>query len=120
MTPDELNKLDAELVVKEKALVAQLEEIASKNPVIPGDYEPKMPNYGRDDEENINEAAALPEIVAMTDALERQLKEVRETRNKIRMGTYGTCSNCGSPIAPKRLQALSTAILCIDCVHKLT
>ena len=119
MTPDELKKLDIELAEKEKRLVMQLEEIASKNPVISGDYEPKMPNYGNDYEENVNEASALPEIVAMTGELEQQLKEVHETREKIKVGTYGICSNCGSPIAPERLKVLLTATLCINCAqHK--
>jgi RNA polymerase-binding protein DksA len=30
-------------------------------------------------------------------------------------GTYGTCTNCGKPIAEERLEARPWASLCIDC-----
>jgi DnaK suppressor protein len=34
---------------------------------------------------------------------------------RIEAGTYGTCENCGKPIAPARLEAMPWATLCIDC-----
>lgn len=117
MTNEELKKLDAELTEKESRLVKQLDEMATQNPAIKGDYDPKMPDYGNDDEENLNEATVLPDIVAMTDELERQLKDVRETRQKIKEGTYGSCSNCKSPIPSERLKALPTARFCISCAQ---
>ncbi|MFL6127197.1 TraR/DksA C4-type zinc finger protein [Actinophytocola sp.] len=30
-------------------------------------------------------------------------------------GTYGTCTRCGSPIAPERLDALPATTTCIRC-----
>jgi RNA polymerase-binding protein DksA len=43
-------------------------------------------------------------LVQITTALER-----------LEAGTYGTCTNCGKPIAEERLEAMPWASLCIDC-----
>lgn len=32
--------------------------------------------------------------------------------------TYGTCTSCGQPIAPARLEAIPWAPTCIDCARK--
>jgi RNA polymerase-binding transcription factor len=37
---------------------------------------------------------------------------------RIDAGTYGICVNCGSQIAPERLEAMPWATLCIDCKRK--
>lgn len=33
--------------------------------------------------------------------------------------TYGTCVNCGNPIAPERLEAIPWAPTCIECARKV-
>ena len=53
------------------------------------------------------EAAALKELSAIDAALERIAK-----------GTYGICVSCGEPIAPKRLEAVPTAMRCVVCKEK--
>jgi DnaK suppressor protein len=30
-------------------------------------------------------------------------------------GSYGTCDTCGKPIGDARLEALPTAVKCLDC-----
>lgn len=50
------------------------------------------------------EHSALAEIELITKALGR-----------LEIGTYGTCTACGSAIAPKRLEAMPAAGLCIRC-----
>ena len=44
-----------------------------------------------------------------------QLREVEEALRKIDDQTYGSCSICGKPIDPARLQALPQATLCLAC-----
>ena len=45
----------------------------------------------------------------------------RSTRRSKRIedGTYGTCTNCGKPIAEERLEARPWAGLCIDCQREV-
>ena len=52
------------------------------------------------------EQSALAEIELITGALAR-----------LEIGTYGTCTACGGAIAPKRLEAMPAAGLCIRCAH---
>lgn len=43
------------------------------------------------------------------------LKKIDYTLQKFETGEYGTCEQCGEPIAPKRLEARPVAQYCIDC-----
>ena len=51
-------------------------------------------------------------------SLDRQASLVRQIRSaihRIEDGTYGICRECEEEIAPKRLQAIPWAQLCIQC-----
>lgn len=89
MTPDELQKLYENLETEEKTLRDQLNKVANKNPAVKGDYEVRVPNYGDEDEENIQESVDLDSNIAMTRELETKLKEIEETMKKMKDGTYG-------------------------------
>lgn len=43
------------------------------------------------------------------------LAEVNAALQRIRIGTYGLCAECGEPISPGRLNALPWARLCLKC-----
>ncbi len=45
------------------------------------------------------------------DALDR----VRAALDRLEAGTYGTCARCGADIPAARLEAVPSAILCIQC-----
>ena len=49
---------------------------------------------------------------------EQVLAEIDAALKRIDAGTYGTCTNCGEPIAEERLEARPWATLCIDCKRK--
>jgi len=46
---------------------------------------------------------------------EHVLAEIEGALRRIDEGTYGTCVNCGKPIAEERLAAIPWATHCIDC-----
>lgn len=46
---------------------------------------------------------------------EHVLSEIEGALERIEAGTYGTCVNCGKPIAEERLAAIPWATHCIDC-----
>ena len=52
---------------------------------------------------------------ALVNKLVEGLEEVEHALAKLDKDTYGTCENCGEPIAPARLEARPEARLCIDC-----
>jgi DnaK suppressor protein len=45
------------------------------------------------------------------------LGQIYEALARIDSGTFGTCEDCGQPIAKPRLQAIPYAKLCIDCAR---
>ena len=89
MTEDELQKLDSDLEQEEKNLIDQLNRIANKNPLIKGDFEVRVPNYGDEDDENTQESVDLNNNFALTQELETKLNSIKKTRQKIKEGTYG-------------------------------
>lgn len=42
-------------------------------------------------------------------------REIARALDKLEDGTYGTCDDCGQPIAPERLEALVWATRCVSC-----
>jgi RNA polymerase-binding transcription factor len=68
-----------------------------------------------------SQAAAATQVfeqqrdLALRDRAIQQLGLVDAALARIDAGTFGTCTNCGKPIAAERLEALPWAALCIDC-----
>ncbi|MEI6241679.1 MAG: TraR/DksA C4-type zinc finger protein [Planctomycetia bacterium] len=50
---------------------------------------------------------------------EGTLEMVEQALERIRTKTYGSCEECGSVIAKKRLEAIPFAALCIRCAEKM-
>ena len=51
-------------------------------------------------------------------SLQDSLTEIREAKERIEQGTYGTCEDCEEDIQPKRLLAVPTASKCLSCQDK--
>jgi DnaK suppressor protein len=68
-----------------------------------------------------SQAAAATQVfeqqrdLALRDRAIQQLELVEAALVRIEAGTFGTCANCGKPIATERLEALPWAAWCIDC-----
>jgi RNA polymerase-binding transcription factor DksA len=71
------------------------------------------------DDEHDPEGATIAFERSQVDALVRQaqaqLAEVDAALDRVESGTYGTCTVCGHPIAPGRLEARPTAATCVEC-----
>ena len=55
---------------------------------------------------------------AMLDLARRQLGRVLGALQRIDTGTYGTCLDCGGPVAEGRLEAKPEAARCVACQAK--
>ncbi len=68
-----------------------------------------------------SQAAAASQVfeqqrdLALRDRAEQHLELVDAALTRLDDGTFGTCLNCGRPIAPARLEALPWAAHCIEC-----
>jgi RNA polymerase-binding protein DksA len=54
-------------------------------------------------------------LYSLTDGERTTLLHIDEALARIDEGTYGFCTNCGQPMAEKRLTAVPWAPYCVDC-----
>ncbi len=66
----------------------------------------------------VADALAELDIAGLRHTLQ-DLNEVDAALARLRDETYGTCVDCGEPIAPARLLAYPTARRCIECQQTL-
>ena len=52
---------------------------------------------------------------SLSDTERNLLMQIEEAFNRMKDGSYGTCTNCGAEIGEKRLQAVPWTPFCIDC-----
>lgn len=52
---------------------------------------------------------------SLSDGERNLLMSIDEAFNRMREGSYGTCTNCQNVIGEKRLQAVPWTSFCIDC-----
>jgi DnaK suppressor protein len=52
---------------------------------------------------------------SLSDTERNLLMQIEEAFTRMKDGAYGTCTNCGTVIGEKRLQAVPWTPFCIDC-----
>jgi DnaK suppressor protein len=74
--------------------------------------------YGNHTAEAASETSDAERDLALIDNLEQMRAQVNAALKRLDEGTYGTCSSCGKPIPPERLEALPFADQCVACKSK--
>lgn len=113
-----LAELKKALLEKRDKLTAQLETFAGKSKDLKGDFDTKFEQIGDRPEENASEVEVYENNLGVEHQLEKDLADINDALKKIDVGTYGTCSNCGSKpqaIDVKRLKAFPEAKTCLKC-----
>ena len=119
MTPEELERLRAQLIAQRDRLTAQLdymEHSMMRNSLRdttgdPSGYSTHLADAGTDHAER-EKAAQL------TSAEMRLLESINDALDRLERGKYGSCQDCGSSIGVRRLLAIPDAARCIDCQEK--
>lgn len=119
MDKNDLQKLADTLKNRLKEIDSELSAIASENPLVRGDFDVKVDDLGKSDEDAGQEAGELDRNQAMVNTLEKERRDIENTLEKITAGTYGKCETCSSAISPARLKAVPVASLCISCAQKV-
>ena len=57
--------------------------------------------------------------LTVLNTLQVSLRDVEAALLRLDAGTFGSCGNCGKAIGDKRLEAMPSAIYCIDCQSEL-
>jgi DnaK suppressor protein len=65
----------------------------------------------------VNESRELS--LATRSLLVERANKLAEALERLREGEYGTCQECGEPIAPARLRAVPEVTTCVRCQDRL-
>lgn len=74
----------------------------------------ELSNYDNHPADNATDLYDQERGIALTQFKEEELEEAKAALAAIEDGTYGKCSVCGKDIPFERLEALPTALTCID------
>lgn len=106
----------ASLLTEElKKLEAELKSVGRKNPENPADWEPlpeRLDILPADENEVADSIEGYEENTAILKQLEIRYNEVKRAIDRIKNGTYGHCTVCGSDIETDRLEANPAAETC--------
>lgn len=87
---------------------------------VPGDYETKFDDIGKDEGENASEVEEYADNLALENTLEKELKKINNALERIADDAYGICENCGEEIDIERFKVYPAAENCIKCKQKIT
>jgi len=109
-----LAELKQKLSEEQSRIQDELERIG-KQTTKAGDYSTNFNEMGEDEDENASEIEEYTDNLALEANLEKQLKDILESLEKIEHGTYGKCENCHKDISIERLMAYPSAKKCMEC-----
>lgn len=75
----------------------------------------KYPDYGFDEEDNIQEISDYETNLSIEEQLQILLKKIKAALKAIDDGTYGQCAKCNKAIEEGRLAIMPYANLCVTC-----
>lgn len=78
----------------------------------------KFPDYGTDEEDNLQELTDYESNLSLEDQMELLLGKVNVALKALEDGTYGQCSECKENIGKGRLSIMPYAELCVSCGGK--
>lgn len=119
MNKKDLNEIKEQLLTEKANLESELGKIAKKNPHNPDDYTAQFEEFGDDESDNTSEVVEYSMNLALEKTLEKSLKDVIKSLERIAKGDYGICKYCKQEITPERLKARPTSSACISCKTKL-
>lgn len=93
-------------------LRARLAELAERSDGIEDDLRQPLDADFAEQASDLADDEALEEVDSV---LHAEAAQIRAALLRIENGTYGTCANCGEPIASARLEAEPAATRCIKC-----
>ncbi len=99
---------------EQKKIQKELSSFTSPNPDDPNDFNANFPNYGDEEDDNVQEIEQFTVNKPLEIILEKKLRDVNSALDRLKKGTYGICKYTGNPIDKQRLLARPTSSSTID------
>ncbi len=112
-TRDSFNRIKRILLRQKSQVETEIKELDKKDPVLEDDLaessEPGTESWIAD---------VHNQKVAVKSSLMGLLSKIKNSLSRMKTGKYGKCENCGKAIEKKRLEAMPSATLCLNCSKK--
>jgi DnaK suppressor protein len=118
MDKDTITNIKKELLLKRDQLLDELKSITG-NVNNSAKQKVKFPDFGNKNDENAQEIDQYSTNLATEKVLEKTLRDINNTLDRIEKGKYGICKYCGKDIGKKRMLARPVASACVECKTKL-
>lgn len=115
-----LAEIKQNLLKEKERLGNELAKFTKKNPHVADDFDATFPDYGNEEDDNAREVAQYTANKPLEMTLERTLRDVNKTLERMEKGIYGICKYCQQPIEEKRLLARPISGACVSCKKTLT
>jgi len=100
-----------------RKLQAQKQELLTRAAEVHADITRSSGPLDKDFAEQVVEMENDAVLAGVGEATAAELAQINRALAQLDQGTYGICSNCGKPIAERRLQALPYSDRCITCAE---
>ena len=115
-----LQNIKHALVDEKQRLEDELGKFTKKNPHDAADFDATFPEYGDEEDDNAREVAQYTANKPLELTLEKTLRDVNQSLDRLAKDVYGICKYCDQPIEEKRLLARPTSSACVSCKKTLT
>lgn len=109
-----------QLLEEKEKMENELNKFSKRNAHVSDDFDTNFPDYGDKDDENAAEVADYITNKPLEESLEKNLRDITKTLERIDKGEYGICKYCGKTIEEKRLLARPASSACIECKKTIT
>lgn len=120
MKKDTLAKIKKGLLERKELIEKELGGFTEKDEHVKDNYRSKFPEFGDKEDENAKEIADYTDNLSVEFDLEKTLRDINKSLERIEKGTYGKCTYCGKEISEDRLLARPVSSACVECKEKLT
>jgi len=114
-----IEKIKKELLSRKERIEKDLAVFTKKDKHEKDEHRAKFPDFGNKSDENVQEIGEYSTNLATEKVLEKALRDINDSLDRIAKGTYGVCKYCGKEIGEKRLLARPVSSACIECKSKL-
>ncbi|MUV38461.1 uncharacterized protein JNUCC1_02299 [Lentibacillus sp. JNUCC-1] len=114
LTKEQLTESKQRLQKRKKELQEQLEDHFGKPYEQNKETTGELSNYDNHPGDHGTELFEQQKDLALNEHAETELEQIDEALQAIDKGTYGVCAVCGKDIPYERLEAVPTALTCVD------
>ena len=115
----DLEAIKEGLLGEKKKLQGELTGVADENPNVKDDYDAKFEDVGSEVDDSVHEVEQFQVNKSLEITLEKRLRDINKTLERIEKGDYGTCKYCDQPIHINRLKARPASSSCVSCKKTL-